>query len=251
MQRYFLGSCFLNITLLILSTPAFSQQANFAEKAEGAIYALQASYDVETNLLKKDLSDYHRISVELGVILEKLRDLYNEMDALLKKESATALTPIEMKEMEIDDAEKQRAYLIEEGERSREKIRERLARLALLNQKIAELKEMLPREEESLTGKWDISLLPGGDKGIFWLKQSGTIVTGQYQLEGGWKGSLQGTFVDRKIFLQKIDSKLGRSGEYEGFLSQDGKSVRGTWMDYDVSGGKASSGSWVATRREG
>lgn len=251
MRKHHRSFCIPIMILLASGFFVFSQQSNFSEKTESAIYVLQTGLDVEMDLLREDLDDHNRISMERDTILEKLKDLYNEMDALLKKEGSPSLTPIEMKEVEIDDAEKQRAYLIEEGEKCRERIREKLSRLSLLSKKIAELKDSLPREEETLTGKWDITMLPGGDRGIFWLKQSGTIVTGQYQIEGGWKGSLQGTIVDRKVFLQKIDSKLGRSGEFEGFLSHDGKTVRGTWMDYDISGGKASSGSWAATRREG
>ena len=92
--------------------------------------------------------------------------------------------------------------------------------------------------------------MPGMTRGVFVLKQTGTIVSGQYQLEGGWKGSLQGTLVDGKIYLQRIDSKLGRSSELEGFLSGDGGAIRGTWRNYTVNDGTVASGAWTASRAE-
>ncbi len=242
--------------LLAFYSHLHSQDAPFPESVESAIFALQADYDVELALYKKSLDDHRRISIERNAAFEKLRDLYDDLDSLILKESPSILSSLEIKELEITNAEEQRESLIKEGELARERIKERLHRLFLLDQKIAELKDVLPKEEESITGNWDVTLLPGGDKGNVILKQSGTIVTGQYQFEGGWKGSFQGTLIDRKVFMQRIDSKLGRIGEFEGYLSSDGKSMRGTWQNYEltVSGdstlSKSPSGSWAATRRE-
>ena len=249
------SALFLSIFFIILLLPGFDMLAqqtySSSDRTENAIFTLQVEYDVENTLFRKHLEDHARLSAERAVIDEKLRELYSEMDSLLKKDNPPTLTSIELKEAEINDVEKQRLANMEDSNNCIEKIKERLIKLSMIEQKIADLKGTLPRDEDTVTGRWDVTLLPGGDKGIFMLKQSGTIITGQYQLEGGWKGSIQGTLVDRKVFLQKIDSKLGRSGEFEGFLSHDGRTIRGTWMDYELSGGKSPSGSWSATRREG
>jgi hypothetical protein len=77
----------------------------------------------------------------------------------------------------------------------------------------------------------------------------GTLVSGTYELDGGWSGSLQGTLVDRKVFLVRIDSKLGRMMELEGFLAAEGDRVRGTWLNYELAGGEGSTGHWSATKR--
>ena len=248
----------LFLFFLILSSYnlSLSQDIPFPESMESAIYALQADYDVEFTLYKKSLDSYRRISIERSAAFEKLRDLYEDLDNLILKESASVLSSFEIKELEITNAEEQRETLVKEGKRARERIAERLHRLSLLDHKIAELRDALPKKEESITGSWDVTLLPGGDKGVITLKQSGTIVTGQYQFEGGWKGSFQGTLINRKVFLQRIDSKLGRVGEFEGFLSSDGKTMRGTWQNYELTASgdstlsKSPSGSWAATRRE-
>ena len=55
--------------------------------------------------------------------------------------------------------------------------------------------------------------------------------------------------MNRKVFLERVDSKLGRSGEFEGYLSTDGSQIRGTWLRYDVSNEGAANGQWSAVRR--
>ena len=36
-------------------------------------------------------------------------------------------------------------------------------------------------------------MMPVNQRGVFKLEQTGTLITGTYQLEGNWTGSLQGT----------------------------------------------------------
>ena len=84
--------------------------------------------------------------------------------------------------------------------------------------------------------------------GAFNLIQTGTLISGTYRLAGGWSGSLQGTLVNRKVYLVRIDSKLGRSMEFEGALSPDGETIRGVWLNYDLGSAGGAEGQWSATR---
>ena len=84
---------------------------------------------------------------------------------------------------------------------------------------------------------------------VGFVSQSGALVTGTYRLEGGWTGSVQGTLVERKVYLVRIDSKLGRSMELEGALSGDRKQIRGSWLRYELAGSEGGSGQWSARRR--
>jgi hypothetical protein len=131
----------------------------------------------------------------------------------------------------------------------RDSIRKIRARIALLSEKMGELQARLPRERESVTGIWDISLLPSGDKGVFALWQSGTVVSGQYVLDGPFRGSLEGTLINRQLLIRRIDATLGRSMEFSGYLTDDGRSVQGTWLNYDLSSGRSPRGSWTARKR--
>ena len=62
--------------------------------------------------------------------------------------------------------------------------------------------------------------------------------------------SLQGTLVNRKVYLIRIDSQLGRSMEMEGVLSVEGDRIRGSWLNYDLSAEGGAEGQWTASRTE-
>ena len=59
----------------------------------------------------------------------------------------------------------------------------------------------------------------------------------------------KGGLVNRKVYLVRIDSKLGKSMELEGYLSADGKRIRGTWLNFELAGREGATGQWSATRR--
>src|SRR5262249_15343499 len=101
-----------------------------------------------------------------------------------------------------------------------------------------------------ISGTWDITYLPANDKAIFTLRQSTAIVEGEYQQEGGYRGSLQGTLINGKLVLHRIDSKLGAVSDLEGQVSSDQKSIKGTWMSRVIGDGTPTNGSWTGKRRE-
>ena len=157
---------------------------------------------------------------------------------------------LEQREQEVIAAERVEASVRDDGRRLREDIRTQHERIRLQAQKIDSLQASIPTQKDSVTGLWEITMLPGGEKGVFALFQSGTIVTGQYVLDGPFQGSLEGTLIDRRVLLHRIDSRLGRSMDLTGFLSPDGLAVRGTWENYDLANGQARTGSWAARRRQ-
>jgi hypothetical protein len=85
---------------------------------------------------------------------------------------------------------------------------------------------------------------------VFTIRQSGTIISGEYQQEGGWRGSLQGTLVNNKVVLHRIDSKLGSSSDLEATVSTDLKSLKGSWQSRVLSDGLPSTGTWTGRKRE-
>lgn len=217
---------------------------------EGALTALNSSLDVERDLLKSTQELYRQTIADREAAARRLANLLAELDALVSSGLPTMADAAATKDRDIADAEGRLRTAIQKGRELIGRIDEIQDRTSGLERKIAQLREGLPKGREMLSGGWRITYLPGSNHGIFLLRQNGTLVQGQYQLEGGWKGSLQGTFVDGKIYLQRIDSKLGRSSELEGYLAQDGSSIRGTWRNYNLTDGAVSSGSWVASRQE-
>ncbi|MFN7965680.1 MAG: hypothetical protein U0V87_08330 [Acidobacteriota bacterium] len=114
--------------------------------------------------------------------------------------------------------------------------------------RLTELRGARPTGQEPLTGVWDLVWMPGSIAGTLYLDQSGTLVTGQYKLSNGMSGSLQGTFVNGKLYLQRIDAVRGRDAEIEGALDSDGLRLRGTWQNFELVQGGLPRGQWTARR---
>jgi len=102
-----------------------------------------------------------------------------------------------------------------------------------------------------LTGRWDLSVQPGL-KGTTYLVQQGTLVSGTYELSGGWTGSFRGTLVGNKIRLERIDSQLGFAAIFYGEvnLTADPDAIQGRWEATQLATGLPSAGGWSATRQD-
>ncbi len=265
--------------LALALAPAIAQDLVRQEDAVVALFSLRTDLEVDAKLLVR-LEERHDASVrDRDEAAKRVVRLYADLDALIAQHRAAARsrpgsvqgpqdgegggetaasgrtpeaieTEIGEKERELLAAERAEAAARDEGRRLREEMRLLSVRMDLLTQHIATLIAGLPSPRDQVTGIWDLAMMPGGEKGVFALFQSGTIVTGQYVLDGPFRGSLDGTLVDRKILLHRIDSRLGRSMDFSGFLSADGEAIRGTWENYDLSNGQPRTGSWSARRRK-
>jgi hypothetical protein len=102
-----------------------------------------------------------------------------------------------------------------------------------------------------LNGTWNVSVQPGLTGTIF-LVQQGTLISGTYELSGGWTGSLRGTLVANKVRLERIDSKLGFAAIFYGELNvgADPDVIQGRWEATQLSTGMPSAGGWRAVRAE-
>ncbi len=103
---------------------------------------------------------------------------------------------------------------------------------------------------DPLSGRWSVLIDPGEQKGVFSLSLNGTIVSGEYTLEGGFSGSLRGTLVNDRLRLERVDSRLGFSAIYYGRLVRDAATMSGTWETTTFGTGSPESGAWKATRDE-
>jgi len=213
------------------------------------VEAVTASLDVERTILKEDMEHRERLATERARVTLRLGDLYTELDAALKRGDRDLAKTLEEIREKVGGTEIQRTGLLAEERAVLDRIQDRFRRIRLLEDRLAALEERVQEVAGPLEGKWDVALLPSGQRGTFSLTQSGTLVSGTYQLDGGWTGSLQGTLVNRKVRLERIDSKLGRSAEFEGYLSSDGSRIRGTWRSYEMSAAETASGQWSAVRR--
>ncbi|HXH27466.1 MAG TPA: hypothetical protein VNL37_00365 [Candidatus Polarisedimenticolia bacterium] len=237
--------------LALLLVPAGGSRAQDLKRPEeqlAAIYTLKVQLDIEQRRLDGALQRYADVGRERDEILGHLKELNDGLDDMIEGRKAAEAGEIATAEKEVRQAEQRLDDLSAEGRQLRMDIRDAHNRIDLLQDRIGRLRRTLPSDQESLTGSWDVTFLPSGDKGSFMLRQSGALLVGEYALEGGWKGSLQGTFVDGKVLLHRIDSKLGRTSDLEGSLSADGTMLRGTWVNLVLSGGQPATGAWVARK---
>ena len=102
-----------------------------------------------------------------------------------------------------------------------------------------------------LNGRWTLTVLPGLT-GTAFLVQQGTLISGTYELSGGWTGSLRGTLVANKIRLERIDSQLGFAAIFYGELNlgADPDVIQGRWEATQLAAGMASAGGWRAERAD-
>lgn len=227
-----------------------AQDLKRPEEQLAAIYALKVQLEVEQKRLDDDLQRHGEVARKREEARGRLRRLYEDLDAMVEGRADSDPDQIEAKEAEVALAEQQVAALTDSAREIRSNIRVAHDRIALLSDRMGRLRRTLPSDNESLTGSWDVSYLPSSDKGQFTLRQSGTLLAGEYALEGGWRGSLQGTIVNGKVLLHRIDSKLGHSQDLEGTLSPEGRTIRGTWQNFILSGGQPATGNWVAQKKE-
>jgi len=211
--------------------------------------ALSADLEVEETLLGEALVRYQSLSVRRGRLLNRLAELYSELDRVVQAVGAVTSLSVEALLMQIDVAEGERSRMQATERALIESIVKSARRVDLLQEQIADLAGAEDVEAGVLAGDWQVVFMPLQHRGTFSLRQSGTIISGTYRLDGGWSGSLQGTLVNKKVYLVRIDSKLGKSMELEGVLSSDGETIRGTWLNYELGAGEGSSGQWAANKR--
>lgn len=102
--------------------------------------------------------------------------------------------------------------------------------------------------EDPVSGEWDVTIAPLDLTGKFTLSLSGTLISGTYQLSGGWKGSLKGTLVGNRVRLERIDAEQGFMAVYYGKLDKDALTIQGTWESTLFTTGGPMGGNWTARK---
>jgi hypothetical protein len=217
-----------------------------------AAFALKVHLELERSRLERSLTEYQAAEKQREELRDRISSLYRRLGAVVRKEP---LPPNEDSEeslqLQIESAERAEDLTRQNLRRLLEQIDDSRERMLFITARLGTLRRAPPPEEpEGAEGVWDIIYLPSNDKAVFTLRQSGVIVEGEYQHEGGYHGSLQGTLINNKIVLHRIDSKLGAISDLEGQIASDLKSVKGTWMTRIISDGGPVTGSWSGRKRE-
>jgi hypothetical protein len=208
-----------------------------------------AALELERTLLEDDARRFDELARQRVELTQRASQAHEALDAAVARREATAPEQIARLLDQAVRADAQRESLVAALAAVAERIQDRLRRIALLSVELERAQQSPePARSGALTGTWDLVFLPSEQRGRASLDQTGALVSGTYELAGGWTGSLQGTLVNRKVYLVRIDSRLGKSMELEGYLSSDGERIRGSWLNYELAGQEGSTGHWSAQR---
>lgn len=218
--------------------------------AAGALLA-----DTVVDVLRADLArERRRLAIDTSQLADVGRRLETATGDLAAASRAVAdlvskadssVDEIARREDAVASAEQEVRTLLDRRRLLVERLLERRRSVALLE---AELhgKRPLAGAPDLLSGKWSVALDPGEQRGVFRLSLEGTLVSGDYSLEGGYSGSLRGTLIGDRLRLERVDSQLGFTTVYYGRLARDGSQLSGTWESTTFGEGSAGAGKWRA-----
>ena len=99
-----------------------------------------------------------------------------------------------------------------------------------------------------MTGRWQVVIDPGGRRGVYRLTLDGTLLSGDYVLDGDFRGSLRGTFVGDRVSIQRIDSERGFDATFYGRVQPAARRITGTWEETVLAPATGPvAGTWSAT----
>jgi hypothetical protein len=218
--------------------------------------------DAVSDVLRSDLArERRRLAADvtsLADVTRRLEAAVNELAAAARSvadnvgKSDASPEDIQRREDAVSAAEGDVRTLLDRRRLVAERIVERRRNVVLLAEELRS-KVRPAATADVLSGKWNVTMDPGEQRGVFHLSLDNTIVSGDYTLEGGFSGSLRGTLVGDRLRMERVDSQLGFIGIFYGRLARDGSSVAGTWESTTFGVGAAGQGKWraVPIREEG
>jgi len=218
--------------------------------AAAALFAADASDAAKAELSR----ERRRLATDTKTLTDVSRRLETALSQLATASRAvtdaasrtdTGPDEISRREDAVSDSEQEVRSLLEKRRLVADRIVERRRSIALLEGEIQTRKPA-----DAVSGRWAVTLDPGSQRGVFRMALDGTIVTGEYTLEGGFAGSLRGTLVNDRLRLERVDSRLGFSTVYYGRVARDATSIAGTWEATTFGSGAPGAGIWKAVREE-
>jgi hypothetical protein len=198
---------------------------------------------VHSALLEAGVDDLERAN---GLVSEAWTRVASASGALVEAHrQGESLDSLRLREEQLRVLEAELHMRLSEAESARREV--------LVNRAAVEAARALATTERGpndlLTGTWRLTVQPDL-QGTAYLVQQGTLISGTYELSGGWSGSFRGTLVADKVRLERIDSQLGFAAIFYGGVAESGDTVviQGRWEATQLATGMPSAGGWNATR---
>jgi hypothetical protein len=209
---------------LLLSLPVAAPAARLDPSLESLLVAL----DLEKKARVFDLMEVDRLTTaasrsDAAAALARQRLL----DGLRGGE--TEIGELRDDEERVVEAEA-RARAAQENRRAAvSRMLDRAQRIGVLQEEIARRRSASRRPADPVTGRWQTVIDPGGRRGVWRLVLDGTLLSGDFVLDGGFRGSLRGTFIGDRVSIQRIDSERGFDATFYGRVQPQAKRITGTW----------------------
>jgi len=219
-----------------------------AQGRDPVLDVFKAQRDIEKRLLSADLASMERVQEQLRGACDRLVRLGD--DLLRAQKDGEDLGSFTARSADLRRAESEVGELVSAAQQLRTTIGARRGYLDQVQAEIRRMEEASQATPDDVSGRWTVAIEPGGFTGTFDLRLDGSVVTGVYQISGGWKGSLRGTFIGGDIRLERIDSQLGFVATYTGHLisRETERRLEGTWEATNLAAGMPTSGNWLARR---
>lgn len=236
----------LRVALLVLMAGGL---AGVAEAASTLVQILDAQLVIQERLLEEQTVSLERQQADLVRAWSRVDRLAADLVRAHRDDESSE--SLRLREEDLQLAEGELLVRVLEAQRLRQSL---TATRAVAEQLRAELVRLGqgPAAADPISGVWQVVVEPGGQEGLLFLDLNGTIVSGTYQLAGGWNGSVRGTLVAGKIRLERIDSQLGFAAVYFGNVNTQVSPARieGTWEGTHLAAGMPTAGTWLAIKLE-
>ena len=209
--------------------------------------SLREQARIRETLLVRQITDLAEMREELRGIWTRLEQQTGAL--LLAQKEGETVDSLRLRDADLRQTETELLAAMLEAQQQRSTMLENRTMIAAIELQVQRLAAGIDGVDAPLNGAWRLVVEPG-QEGVAHFQQQGTLVTGTYSLSGGFSGSFRGTFVARKIRLERIDSQFGFAAIFYGRLVGRGENARvqGNWEATQLASGLPSMGSWTATR---
>ena len=228
---------------LVVGIPA----AASAARPDPSLESLLVALDLERKARFEDVIEVERLTAAASLADGAAASARQRFADSLRRGDLDAAS-LRDDEERIVEAEAKARAMQETRRAAVSRLLERVRRIGLLQEEIAKRRLASRRPGDPVTGRWQTVIDPGGRKGVYRLVLDGTLISGDYILDGGFRGSLRGTFVGERVSIQRIDSERGFDATFYGRVQPQSRRITGTWEATAIAPAVGPvAGTWSAT----
>jgi len=209
--------------------------------------ALRAMLETEKELMHRDRQDYAAAREQERSAVEEVEEATQNLDAALAGTAADSLETLESLDVRRRVARATAEIFSSRAEELRRNLLERTRHLATLEGRLARFAGILDASDP-ITGRWSVTIASPRQSGTFQLRLDGTVVSGTYEMEGGRRGSVRGTYVGKMLRIERIDTSRGLDGVLEGEVEVELGLARGFYSPTLLSEGGPGGAGWTGVR---